>query len=62
MKMSELRNLSKEDLSVKLASLKEELGKLNYSKTIGQVNKPHRFKELRCTMAQILTVLGESQK
>jgi large subunit ribosomal protein L29 len=61
MKIAELRNLSKEDLSVKLVSLKEELGRLHYGKTIGQVDKPHRFKELRRTIAQIQTLLNETQ-
>ncbi|MDD2865823.1 MAG: 50S ribosomal protein L29 [Candidatus Omnitrophica bacterium] len=61
MKIAELRNLSKEDLSVKLVSLKEELGRLNYGKTIGQVDKPHRFKELRRTIAQIQTLLNQTE-
>ncbi|MDD5137620.1 MAG: 50S ribosomal protein L29 [Candidatus Omnitrophota bacterium] len=61
MKIAELRNLSKEDLSVKLMSLKEELGRLNYGKTIGQVDKPHRFKELRRTIAQIQTLLNQTE-
>jgi large subunit ribosomal protein L29 len=57
MKFGELSNLSKEDLFVKLASCKEELGKLNYLKRIGQVDKPHRFKELRRVIARIHTIL-----
>ncbi len=59
MKIKELRDLSKEDLSVKLASCKEELGKLHYLKTVGQADKPHRFKELRRTIARIQTLLTE---
>ncbi len=59
MKTKELRDLSEEDLSVKLASCKEELGKLQYLKTIGQADKPHRFKELRRTIARIRTLLTE---
>jgi len=58
-KINELRNLSREDLAVKLASSKEELGKLQYLKTVGQADKPHRFKELRRTIARIQTVLKE---
>jgi len=61
MKIAELRNLNKEDLSVKLVSLKEELSRLAYGKTIGQTDKPHKFKELRRTIAQIQTLLNETQ-
>lgn len=61
MKIAELRNLSKEDLTEKLSSLKEELGKINYAKTIGQVDKPHRFKETRRTIARIKTILKETE-
>ncbi|MDD5019487.1 MAG: 50S ribosomal protein L29 [Candidatus Omnitrophica bacterium] len=62
MKIAELRNLSKEDLSVKKAALQEELGRLHYSKTIGQVEKPHRFKELRRSIARIETLLRQPEK
>ncbi len=59
MKLTELRNLSKEDLSIKFVSLKEELSKLNYLKRAGQVDKPHHFKRLRKTIARIHTLLKE---
>jgi len=58
-KIDALRDMGGEDLAVKLASCKEELGKLNYLKTVGQADKPHRFKELRRTIARIQTVLTE---
>lgn len=61
-KIGELRNLSKEDLIVKLASSKEELSKLNYFKNVGQVDKPHQFKALRRRIARISTLLKESEK
>ena len=62
MKFVELNQLSPDDLSAKLATCKEELGKLNYQKRVGQVEKPHRFKELRCTIAQIHTILRQTKK
>lgn len=62
MKITELRNLSKEDLLVKLASFKEGLAKLRYAKNVGQVDKPHQFRALRRTMARIETLLNESEK
>lgn len=61
MKLAELRNLTKEELSLKLFSFKEELSKLNYMKRSGQVDKPHQFKQLRKTIARIQTLLREPQ-
>lgn len=61
MKIDDLRNLSKEDLVIKLASIKEELGKLNYQKVIGQIEKPHQFKMLKKAIARIKTLLNEKE-
>ena len=60
MKLQELRNSSKEDLLVKLGNCKEDLSKLNYLKNSGQIDKPHRFKILRKTIARINTLLKEA--
>lgn len=60
MKLQELRNLSKEDLLLKLANCKEGLAKLSYLKTSGQIDKPHQFKILRKTIARINTLLKEA--
>ncbi len=60
MKLQELRNLGKEDLSLKLANCKGELAKLNYLKSSGQIDKPHQFKILRKTIARINTLLKEA--
>lgn len=62
MKITELRNLDKEDLQVKLATIKEDLAKLRYAKAVGQVEKPHRFRMLRRTIARIETLLNEPEK
>ena len=59
MKSESLRELSREDLSAKVASLKEELSKINYLKRVGQVDKPHRFREIRKNIARIYTILNE---
>lgn len=61
MKFDEMKNLNEDDLLSKLASCKEELGKLNYLKRIGQVDKPHRFKELRREIARIRTIMREAE-
>lgn len=60
MKLSELKNLNKDDLSSKLVSFKEQLSKLKYLKSVGQVDKPHQFKALRKTIARILTLIKEA--
>ncbi|HQP91758.1 MAG TPA: 50S ribosomal protein L29 [Candidatus Omnitrophota bacterium] len=61
MKLAELKNLSKEELSSKLASTKEELSKLNYLKRVGQVEKPHQYGALRKTIARIKTLLRQDE-
>ena len=60
MKLQELRDLSKEDLLLKLGNCKEGLSKLNYLKNSGQIDKPHQFKILRKTIARINTLLKEA--
>ena len=59
MKVKELRNLSSEDLIQKEKNLKKEIFELNYQRKVGAVEKPSRFKSLRKTIAQILTILKE---
>lgn len=61
MKVAELRNLNKEDLTQKLTTLQDELLKLNYQKRVGNLEKPHRFKAIRKEMARIKTVLREQE-
>ena len=61
-KIGDLRNLSKDDLMVKLEASKEELSKLNYLKNVGQVDKPHKFKLLRKKIARISTLLNEPKE
>jgi large subunit ribosomal protein L29 len=61
MKLAELKNLSKEDMLVKIAGLKEELSKLSYLQRVGQVEKPHQFRAMRKTIARIKTLLREAE-
>ena len=61
-KIQELRDLSKEEMILKISACKEELNKLNYSKVIGQIEKPHRFKILRKEIARLETLLKEASK
>ena len=61
MKVDELRNLNRDDLTQKLDSLSEELIKLNYQKRVGGLSKPHKFMMFRKDIARIKTVLRENE-
>jgi large subunit ribosomal protein L29 len=62
MKIQELRNLSKEELSQKANSLKEELFKLSQQRYSGRVEKPHMFSLFKKDMARIKTILREKRE
>jgi large subunit ribosomal protein L29 len=61
MKIKDMRNLPLEDLAAKVASCKEEIAKLNFQRRVGQVDKPHRFREARRTIARALTLMAEAK-
>ena len=61
MKMVEIRKLTTEDLNKKLDEIKKELFNLKFSAATGNLEKPHRVKELRHTVAKIKTVIRERE-
>ena len=61
MKVKELRDKSEEELNQLLRELEEELFNLRSRKATGQLDKPHRFKEVRKTVARIKTIFNEEQ-
>lgn len=61
MKSNELRELSDEDLKVKIAECKEELFNLRFSQATGSLEKPARIKELRKAVARMKTILRERE-
>ena len=61
MKINELRELSDEDLKIKIAEYKEELFNLRFSQATGSLEKPSRIKELRKAVARIKTILRERE-
>ncbi|MDP3142642.1 MAG: 50S ribosomal protein L29 [Candidatus Omnitrophota bacterium] len=61
MKIKELRDLSKEDLTQKEKTFWEELYNLNYQRRFGRVEKPHRFRQLKKDIARIRTLLKEKE-
>ena len=61
MKITELRNLTKEELLQKEKTLKDELFKLNQQRYAGRVEKPHLFSILKRDIARINTLLNSSK-
>ena len=61
MKMADIRKLTTEDLNKKLEENKKELFNLKFSAATGNLEKPHRIKELRHEVARIKTVIRERE-
>jgi len=61
MKISELKNLSNDELIAKEKSLKEELFKLNNQRYTGRVEKPHMFSSIKKDIARIETLLRQTK-
>ena len=59
MKASEIRNMTVVEVEQKLLSFKEQLFKLRVERTAGQVERPNRFRMLRCDIARCYTILKE---
>jgi len=58
-KKEQLRELSVEELEIRLEEDREELENLRFQQTLQQVENPLRIRHLRKEIAQILTVLRE---
>ena len=61
-KITDLRNLSKEELLQKEKTLKEDLFKLNQQRYSGRVDKPHMFSLAKKDLARIQTLLNEKKE
>ena len=57
----ELRDLSIAELKDKPKQYKEELFNLRFQNAIGQLNNSGRIKEVKKTIARILTVITEKE-
>lgn len=57
----ELRDLSVSELKDKHKQFKEELFNLRFQNAIGQLNNSSRIKEVKKTIARILTVITEKE-
>ena len=61
MKMVDIRKLTTEDLNKRLEETKKELFNLKFASATGNLEKPHRIKELRHDVAKIKTVIRERE-
>ena len=61
MKISEIRNLSHDDLNNKLNDLKSELFNLRFQLAINQLENPMRIRAVRKDIARVQTFLREKE-
>jgi large subunit ribosomal protein L29 len=61
MKATELADLDAEELAAKLAEAREELFNLRFQNVTGQLDNPHRLREVRKDIARIFTVIRQRE-
>ncbi len=61
MKAKQLRELSDEDLAVKLRDTRRELFNLRFQHATGQLDDPHRLGVTRREIARLLTLINERE-
>lgn len=59
MKINEIVKLTTEEIQKKIIETKGELFNLRFAQASGSLEKPHRIRELRHTVARLKTVLKE---
>ena len=59
MKATELRDMTAEQLTVKLGELKEELFNLRFQLAVNQLDNPHKITAVKHDIARVMTVLRE---
>lgn len=59
MNTKEIRELTTEEIKKKIIESKEELFNLRFQQATGNLEKPHRMRDLRKTVARLKTVLKE---
>jgi large subunit ribosomal protein L29 len=59
MKTVELREKTREELEELYDDLREELFKLRAQRAVSQLEKSHRVKEVRRTIARVVTILKD---
>lgn len=61
MKTKDLRELTTEEIKNKISENKEEIFNLRFQQATGNLEKPHRIRELRKTVARLKTILKERE-
>ena len=61
MKASEIRELSVDELELKVKELKEELFQLRFQHAINQLDNPMRLKAVKKDIARVSTVLRQNE-
>jgi large subunit ribosomal protein L29 len=61
MKATELADLDSDELAAKLAEAKEELFNLRFQNVTGQLDNPHRLREVRKDIARVLTAMRQRE-
>ena len=60
-KAKDLRQHTAEELAERVQKLRKEHFDLIQKDEVGQLDRPHRLRQIRREIAQILTVLGEKK-
>ena len=60
--MQAIRDRSAEELETEVKTLREQLFKLRWQATMGQVDNPNKIRAVRKAIARNLTVLGEKSR
>ena len=61
MKVVELRELTVEELNLKLSESKQELFNLRFQNAINQLENPQKIGEVKKTVARIKTIIHERE-
>ena len=61
MKVTELRELSQQELNDKLSECKEELFNLRFQLAINQLDNPKKISDVKKTIARIKTIIHERE-
>jgi large subunit ribosomal protein L29 len=59
MKAKEIRERSDDELQKTLGDLEEQLFKLRFQKSTGQIENPQKIREVRKDIARVQTVINE---
>ena len=59
MKATQLRDQSMDELAKTLSDFEEQLFKLRFQKSTGQIEDPTKIRQVRRNIARVLTVMNE---